>query len=380
MAFGINRRDLAKWKQDARNGKIAFITHYWYDPRFPYATTVTKVACEDKEKLVRWGKQYGLKKEWIHKRDELSHFDLLGETQETILQNEGFASQLSQFNKRMECSQMNVNQDTIREDLYSKETIQADQEIRARVEFLKTYAKKTKTKGYVLGISGGQDSSLAAKLAQMAVKELREEEQDEAYRFYAVRLPYGEQHDEEDAQLALSFIEADTVLTVNIKEAVDASVQAFKDATNEELSSFLKGNTKARERMKVQFDLAAHYQALVIGTDHAAEAVTGFFTKFGDGACDVAPLFGLTKRQGKRLLQELSAPESLYTKVPTADLEDDKPGLPDEEALGVSYAQIDDYLVGKKVDENIAKMIEERYERTEHKRQTPVTIYDHWWE
>lgn len=380
MAFGINRRELTKWKQEARNGKIAFITHYWYDARFPNATTVTKVACEDREKLIHWGKQYGLRREWIHQRDELSHFDLLGKTQEAILQSEGLLTQLSQFNRRMECAQMDVNQDRIRKDLFSKETIDPREEIRNRVEFLKSYAIKTGTKGYVLGISGGQDSTLAAKLAQIAVTELREEKQDESYQFYAVRLPYGEQHDEEDAQLALSYIEADHVLTVNIKNAVDASVQAFQEATQSQLSTFLKGNTKARERMKVQFDLAAHYHSLVIGTDHAAEAVTGFFTKFGDGACDVAPLFGLTKRQGKQLLEALEAPKSLYMKVPTADLEDDKPGLPDEEALGISYEQIDDYLEGKQVDQEVAQQIESRYAMTEHKRQTPVTIYDHWWE
>ncbi len=104
-----------------------------------------------------------------------------------------------------------------------------------------------------------------------------------------------------------------------------------------------------------------------------------FFTKFGDGACDVAPLFGLTKGQGKELLKELGAPEFLYTKVPTADLEDDKPGLPDEEALGMTYEQIDAYLEGKPLEAELTEKLEARYAATEHKRQTPVTVYDTWW-
>ncbi|WP_139365589.1 ammonia-dependent NAD(+) synthetase [Shouchella patagoniensis] len=273
---------------------------------------------------------------------------------------------------------MKVNQDSIRADLHTKEEINPTKEIRSRVDFLKKYLTKVGAKGYVLGISGGQDSSLAAKLAQLAINELNENQPGE-YTFHAVRLPYGVQHDEDDARKALAFIGADRVYTVNIKPAVDASAQAFKEATNEELSNFLKGNIKARERMKVQFDLAAHYKALVIGTDHGAEAVTGFFTKFGDGACDVAPLFGLNKRQGKELLEHLEAPKSLYEKVPTADLEDDKPGLSDEEALGMTYNQIDDYLEGKKIDTSIQQQLESRYVATEHKRQSPVTIYDEWW-
>lgn len=269
-------------------------------------------------------------------------------------------------------------QNEIIQKLHVEPNITPEEEIRRRVDLLKDYVKTTGMKGYVLGISGGQDSSLAGKLAQMAAKELRDDTGDE-YTFIAVRLPYGVQKDEDDAQKALKFIDPDRTLTFNVKEAVDASYQAFRDATGEDLSDFLKGNTKARERMKVQYDLAAHYNLLVIGTDHAAEAVTGFFTKHGDGACDIAPLFGLNKRQGKMLLKELGAEEALYTKVPTADLEDDRPGLPDEEALGVTYDEIDDYLEGKEIDSDAKEKLENHYVKTRHKREGEVTLYDDWW-
>lgn len=273
-----------------------------------------------------------------------------------------------------------VTQKEIMDDLQTTSSVVPKEQIRKRVDFLKDYLLHTNANGYVLGISGGQDSTLAGKLAQVAIHELNEEQEEKTYSFYAVRLPYGEQKDEADAQDALRFIEPTKAITVNIKAAVDASVEAFKQATGgEELSDFNKGNTKARERMKSQYDLAAHFGCLVIGTDHAAEAVTGFFTKHGDGACDIAPLFGLTKRQGKALLMELGAPEHLYKKAPTADLEDDKPGLPDEVALGMTYENLDDYLEGKQVESDIAKKIETRYSNTEHKRQLPVTIYDTWW-
>src|SRR5690606_37457700 len=111
-------------------------------------------------------------------------------------------------------------------------------------------------------------------------------------------------------------------------------------ASGDELSDFNRGNIKARMRMVTQYALAGHRRMLVIGTDHAAEAVTGFFTKFGDGAADVITLAGLSKRQGRMLLQQLGAPERLYTKVPTADLLDGRPGRSDEDELGVSYEHI----------------------------------------
>lgn len=86
MAFGITRDDLVAWKEKIDKGEIAFLTHYWLDSRFPACTTVTKVGCNDLQKLIRWGERYELKKEWIHHRkDGYSHFDLLGERQKEIL-------------------------------------------------------------------------------------------------------------------------------------------------------------------------------------------------------------------------------------------------------------------------------------------------------
>lgn len=264
-------------------------------------------------------------------------------------------------------------------ELNTHADIDPAKEIAARVDFLVDYLKSSHTKGFVLGISGGQDSTLAGRLAQLAVEKARGEgvEAD----FYAVRLPYGVQADEADAQIALEFIQPDHSITVNIKDTTDAAEKQVAAALGqEELTDFNTGNIKARQRMIAQYAIAGEKGLLVIGTDHAAENVTAFFTKFGDGAADVLPLFGLSKRQGAALLKELGAPESTWKKVPTADLEDDRPALPDEEALGVTYTQIDNYVEGTgKVEQSARERIEHLWKVGQHKRHLPVTPQDDWW-
>ncbi|TWT14518.1 ammonia-dependent NAD(+) synthetase [Planomicrobium sp. CPCC 101079] len=270
-------------------------------------------------------------------------------------------------------------QQQIIEELKVQPSINPKEEIERTISFLKDYAKKHPfIKGFVLGISGGQDSTLMGKLAQLAVNELNEEAGEDKYGFYAVRLPYGTQFDEHDAQDAIEFIRPTKVYTVNIKEAVDASDRAL-NAAGIELSDFAKGNEKARERMKVQFSIASFHGAVVLGTDHAAEAITGFYTKFGDGAADLTPLFRLNKRQGRSMLKELGGPEHLYMKIPTADLEEDKPAIPDEVALGLTYEMIDDYLEGKKIPEDAREKLEGYYLKTQHKRHLPITVFDDFW-
>ena len=146
-----------------------------------------------------------------------------------------------------------------------KPTINADEEIRRSVDFLKAYLTKHPfLKSLVLGISGGQDSTLAGKLSQMAITELRTETGDDTYQFIAVRLPYGVQFDEQDCQDAINFIQPDRVLTVNIKAAVLASEQALREA-GVELSDFIRGNEKARERMKAQYSIAGMNKGVVVG-------------------------------------------------------------------------------------------------------------------
>ena len=256
-------------------------------------------------------------------------------------------------------------------------SIDAAGEIRRRVDFLKEYLRASHTKGYVLGISGGLDSTLAGKLAQLAVDELQAEGTEAT--FIALRLPYKVQHDEEDAQAALAFIGPSESLVYNVGPAVDGFEDEYVKMTGEKITDFNKGNIKARVRMTAQYAVAGQHNLLVIGTDHGAESVTGFFTKFGDGGADVLPLSGLNKRQNRALLAELGAPEQLVSKAPTADLLDDKPGQTDETELGLSYDTIDGYLEGEDVPAEDAEKIEARFLMTRHKRTVPVMLSDTWW-
>ncbi|TCD46727.1 ammonia-dependent NAD(+) synthetase [Streptococcus sp. X16XC17] len=270
-------------------------------------------------------------------------------------------------------------QEEIIKELGVKASIDPQEEIRKAIDFLKAYILKHPfLKTYVLGISGGQDSSLAGRLAQLAMEELRDETGNSDYQFIAVRLPYGIQADEKDAQRALSFIQPDKHLTVNIKQAVDGQVAELEDA-GLSISDFNKGNIKARQRMVTQYAIAGQMAGAVIGTDHAAENVTGFFTKFGDGGADILPLFRLNKRQGKALLAELGAEPRIYEKTPIADLEENRPGLADEVALGVTYEEIDDYLEGKTVPKKAQETIESWWQKGQHKRHLPITIFDDFW-
>jgi NAD+ synthase len=272
---------------------------------------------------------------------------------------------------------MREQQAAIIAELNVSPTIDPAEEVRRRVGFLKAYLRRSGAKGLVLGISGGQDSSLAGRLCSLAVAELADE--GVSARFVAVRLPYGVQRDEDDAQLALSFIEPPETVTCNIKGGVDGVSAAYAEAIGSPISDFNKGNVKARMRMIAQYAIAGDAGLLVVGTDHAAEAITGFFTKYGDGGADVLPLSGLTKGQGRALLVELGAPARLYEKLPTADLLDDQPGQTDEANLGLTYADIDAYLEGKEIDDDVAERLEQRFLQTQHKRTVPASLFDTWW-
>uniref|UniRef100_C5CLH7 NH(3)-dependent NAD(+) synthetase n=1 Tax=Variovorax paradoxus (strain S110) TaxID=543728 RepID=C5CLH7_VARPS len=247
-------------------------------------------------------------------------------------------------------------------------------EIERRTAFLADYLRGTGLKALVLGISGGVDSLTAGCLAQRAVEKLRAE--GYGATFIAMRLPYGVQKDEHEAQASLSVIRPDRILTVDIRPAADGMLAAlkkgdlaFRDAAHED---FVLGNIKARQRMIAQFAVAGAHDGIVIGTDHAAEALMGFFTKFGDGAADVTPLSGLDKRRVRALAQRLGAPDALVFKVPTADLESLVPGKPDEDAFGVSYEQIDDFLEGKPVAAAAREIILATHRKSAHKRALPV--------
>lgn len=255
-------------------------------------------------------------------------------------------------------------------------------EVSRRKEFIKSKLQASGLKTVVLGISGGVDSSTLGRIAQLAINDLKAE--DPTYQFIAVRLPYAVQADEDEAQTAVSFVSPDQCLTVNVQSGSDGVHQSVLESLEENnllnqsdtQIDFNKGNVKARIRMIAQYEIAGLLGGLVLGTDHSAENITGFFTKWGDGACDLIPLFGLSKRQVRQIAEYLGAPHNLVHKIPTADLECLEPGKTDESALGLSYDQIDDFLEGKDISEEVERKLCKIYSNTEHKRQAIPTIYD----
>lgn len=248
-------------------------------------------------------------------------------------------------------------------------------EVERRVRFLVEHLTETGARGYVLGISGGVDSCTAGRLCQLAVEHVRAGGGEAL--FTAMRLPYGVQADEADAQRALAFIRPDVLLRVDVAPTSDALAETIRAAgvlapRTVQHEDVVLGNIKARERMVAQYAVANAHGMLVVGTDHAAEAVMGFFTKYGDGACDLTPLAGLTKRRVRAIAKVLGADEAVVNKMPTADLETDRPGLPDEAVLGLSYDDIDDFLEGCDVAPDVHNAIVACHSRTAHKRALPL--------
>lgn len=260
-------------------------------------------------------------------------------------------------------------QEQIVAELNVKPAIDVENEIRQRVNFLKSYVEKAKAKGLLIAISGGIDSAVTTGLCKRATDELTQEHGEE-YITLGVFQPYGVQPDiDHSYAVAKAFALKHTVET-NIQTPVDD----IADEVNKSLAAMSmsrtiapqgKGNVKARTRMVVQYALANELNLLVVGTDHASEAITGFYTKWGDGAVDITPLSSLNKRQVRQLASSLGVPQQILDKAPTAGLWE---GQTDEQELGISYEDNSDYLEGKDVAPAVRERLESFYKKTVHKR------------
>ncbi|HIY41956.1 MAG TPA: ammonia-dependent NAD(+) synthetase [Candidatus Nocardiopsis merdipullorum] len=248
-------------------------------------------------------------------------------------------------------------------------------EIDRRIAFLAERLTTTGTTALVTGVSGGLDSLVAGRLCRLAVDRVRHQGHDAEY--VAMRLPYGTQKDEDDAARAMDFTAPDRRLTVDVRPVSDVMAETLRAAgmtyDSDTAEDFVLGNIKARQRMIAQYAVSGGLRGLVVGSDHAAEAVTGFFTKYGDGGVDLLPLAGLTKRRVRAVATELGADDDLVNKVPTADLESLSPQKTDEEAIGLTYEQIDDFLEGLPVENRVEEMLVKQYRSSAHKRALPTT-------
>ena len=221
--------------------------------------------------------------------------------------------------------------------------------------FLKEYLEQAHCKTYILGISGGVDSSLCAALARNAVGK---------DRLLCLIMPIASHKaDEEDAlelvkQLDLNYV------TVDGTEIFNSYVNTYK-ALGQDFDRSTLGNLKARIRMSILYSFAQKYNVLVIGTDNADERYTGYFTKHGDGACDILPIAHLLKGEVVEASKILGISDRLAERVPTASLFE---GQTDEGEMGITYKDLDKYIMGGKVDEEVEKRILHLHKISEHKR------------
>ena len=255
---------------------------------------------------------------------------------------------------------MKGNYDIIRE-FGVKPIIDVEHEVESRIEWLCTYLRQNPfANGYLLGISGGIDSAVAAALCKEACDRINK-------RFLGVLTPYYEEKDIQDAYDVISCMDMEYT-TRNIGEVVDYAVAKYDPASAKEMI----GNRKARQRMVEWYDIAFKDKLIVIGTDHATESIVGYYTKYGDGGIDILPIKTLNKRQIRQLAAHKYSfgylPERMITKAPTAGLWDNQT---DEEELGLSYEVLCDYLEYRDVPEEAVTHIEQLYRRSAHKRFLP---------
>lgn len=227
------------------------------------------------------------------------------------------------------------------------------------VQWLQEQVRNANAKGLILGISGGIDSAVCAKLMKLAFPN----------NHLAVIMPC--HSNDKDQQLAeqlskslnLNTIKVDLTSTYDI---FHQQLELDKNSKNQQLAA---ANSKSRLRMTTLYTLAQANNYLVVGTDNADEWYIGYFTKYGDGAADVVPIVNLLKSQVRQLAKILNLPEAIIIRPPSAGLWDNQT---DENELGFTYDQLDAYLLSQPIDQKIVQKIKSLHLKTNHKRNLPI--------
>lgn len=225
------------------------------------------------------------------------------------------------------------------------------------IKWLKDTCLYYPAKGFVIGISGGVDSAVAATLATMTNLPVT-----------ALIMP-SSNNQSQDMTDALELIKQLNIPyhVVSIQPAYDVFTDSTTDFTNfdNDRQHIIKGNAQARLRMMYLYAYAQQNERIVIGTDNACEWYMGYFTKFGDGAADILPLINLKKSQVFELGKYLNVPTNILNKPPSAGLWQ---GQTDEDEMGVTYNEIDAFLDGEEISEKAKELIAFWHNRSHHKR------------
>ena len=220
-------------------------------------------------------------------------------------------------------------------------------------KFLQDYLEQSHCKGYVLGLSGGVDSSLVAAIARKAVGK------DRLY-CYAIDVESNE-NDIIDAKKVAEELD----VNLDIIDLTETYHSYLKSLKGDEFIRLTKSNLKVRMRMVALFAYAQEHSSLVLGTDNMDERYVGYFTKYGDGAADLLPIVHLTKSEVREAAKLYGLSDVLADRVPSAGLFE---GQTDETEMGISYKDLDDFLLGKKVEKSVEERILHLHKISEHKR------------
>ncbi|NLI94801.1 MAG: NAD(+) synthase [Erysipelotrichaceae bacterium] len=213
--------------------------------------------------------------------------------------------------------------------------------------------------GYVLGLSGGVDSSLAAVMSKKVMGD----------KVLCLIMPCESiKEDAEDAVAIAKQFEL-SYLVINLTDSYRLIMKEMEKAAATKgitISEAAKQNVKVRLRMVTLYAFAQARNSLVIGTDNADEYYTGYFTKWGDGAADILPFIYLTKAEVIEAAKLYGLPDKFADRIPSAGL---YVGQTDEHDMGVTYAELDAYLLGEEVDEKVVEKIENLHRKSAHKRE-----------
>jgi NAD+ synthase len=214
------------------------------------------------------------------------------------------------------------------------------------------------SRGVVVGLSGGLDSSVAAVLCRRAFPKA----------MLSVIMPcHSHKEDLEHAKVLAGQFSIPTK-TVNLDSTYDTLLKALPDDKAAGASRLAKANLKARLRMLTLYYFANRLNYMVVGAGNRDELTLGYFTKYGDGGADIQPLGSLLKGQVKELAKFLGIPQPIINKPPSAGLWE---GQTDEGELGLNYDQIDRYLASGEASAALKKRVESMIASSQHKRQPP---------